>query len=465
MSRTMRTDRLLALCAMAFAPLLAPVPAAGQTGERPLQSPVSEYDSAGADVIDAEPSRNTRLPQQPRQDWRTAVTVRVLAARSVVRPGDQLPLAVVIEHEEGFHSWPNKPVVPPQFDAVIPIPTTIRVVRLPPGAEAGDVQWPPVEPVRVQYTEEPIDLLSYVGTSVAFIPLNLAADQPLGPAAVELRVQYQSCDDRICYPPVTEFLTIEFEVVAADAAVAVEMNEPELFAGFGIEGFRPEGGIGGSGGQYRIPAYINVFGWDFSFDPQGFAGIGLLLLLAALGGLILNVTPCVLPIIPIKILGLANAAGNPARMRVLGVAMSLGVVAFWLVIGLAIAFISGFDAISSLFQTGWFAPLVGAIVGLAGLAMLGLFTVRLPQAVYKIDPGQDSIPGSFGFGVMTAVLSTPCTAPFMAGASAWATLQPAPVTLSTFTAIGAGMELPYLILAFRPDLVSRIPRTGPACGS
>ncbi len=449
----------LAVCTTA---LTTTAPAWGQTGERPLQPPTSEIDSGGVDVVEAAPSRETRLPQQPRQEWQEAVTARALAARSVVRPGDQLPLAVVLDHDEGFHSWPNRPVLPPQFDAVIPIATTIQAVRLPPGAEIGGVQWPPMEPVRVQYTDEPVDLLSYVGTSVAFIPLNLAPDQPLGPTRVELRVQYQSCDDRICYPPQTVFLTIDFEVVAADAQVSVETNEPELFAGFGIEGFRPEGGIGAGGGRYTIPAYINVFGWNFSFDPSGFAGIGLLLLLAALGGLLLNVTPCVLPIIPIKILGLSKAAGDPARMRVLGVAMTLGVVSFWLAIGAAIAFIAGFTAISSLFQTGWFAPLVGGIVGVAGLGMLGLFSVRLPQAVYRIDPDQESIPGSFGFGVMTAVLSTPCTAPFMAGASAWATLQPAPLTLATFGAIGIGMAIPYLLLSFRPGLVSRVPRTGPA---
>jgi thiol:disulfide interchange protein DsbD len=400
--------------------------------------------------------------QEPVLDWESAVSVRAVAARSTVRPGDQVPLAVVIEHEEGFHTWPNSPIVPPQFDAFVPIPTTIEAVSLPPGARLGEVQWPPVEPVTVEYTDAPVDLLSYVGTSVAFLPLQLDPEQPIGQATVTLSVRFQSCDDRICYPPRTVELAIPLEVVAADLAAELVANEPELFAGFGIQGFRPDD-VGGTGrsATYTIPAYINVFGWNFSFEPTGPTGLGLLLLLAAIGGLLLNVTPCVLPIIPIKILGLSKAAGDPGRLKLLGIVMSLGVVSFWLVLGGAIAFISGFDAISSLFQTGWFSPLVGLIVGLAGLGMLGLFSVRLPQAVYRIDPSQDTIPGSFGFGVMTAVLATPCTAPFMAGASAWATLQPSPVTLGTFAAIGAGMALPYLLLTLHPGLVNRIPRTGP----
>jgi thiol:disulfide interchange protein len=96
------------------------------------------------------------------------------------------------------------------------------------------------------------------------------------------------------------------------------------------------------------------------------------------------------------------------------------------------------------------------------VGMLGLFTVQLPQAVYMINPNSQTVPGSFVFGIMTAVLSTPCTAPFMGSAAAWAATQPPAVTLATFGAIGFGMALPYFILAAFPKLVSRMPRTGPA---
>ena len=70
--------------------------------------------------------------------------------------------------------------------------------------------------------------------------------------------------------------------------------------------------------------------------------------------------------------------------------------------------------------------------------------------------------GSFLFGVMTAVLATPCTAPFMGAAAAWAVKQPGLTTLATFSAIGVGMSLPYLFLSAFPQLVERMPKTGPA---
>lgn len=142
--------------------------------------------------------------------------------------------------------------------------------------------------------------------------------------------------------------------------------------------------------------------------------------------------------------------------------MSLGVVAFWLGIGLAINQIAGFGAVNALFQRPWFSIVVGLVIGVMGLGMFGLFTAALPQWVYRINPKHDSMHGSFLFGVMTAVLSTPCTAPFMGSAAAWATQQDDRVrTLLTFGAIGVGMALPYLVLSARPKLVNKVPRTGP----
>ena len=94
--------------------------------------------------------------------------------------------------------------------------------------------------------------------------------------------------------------------------------------------------------------------------------------------------------------------------------------------------------------------------------MGGLFTIRLPNAVYKVNPKHDSALGSFLFGIMTAVLSTPCTAPFMGAAAAWAAKQEQWLTLTVFGAIGFGMAVPYLVLAAFPKLVEKMPRAGEA---
>jgi thiol:disulfide interchange protein DsbD len=94
--------------------------------------------------------------------------------------------------------------------------------------------------------------------------------------------------------------------------------------------------------------------------------------------------------------------------------------------------------------------------------MFDFFSMRLPNFIYMLNPGQDTLHGSFGLGILAAILSTPCTAPFMGAAAAWAAAQIPATTLFTFAAIGTGMALPYLVLSASPGLVQKMPRTGPA---
>jgi thiol:disulfide interchange protein DsbD len=183
---------------------------------------------------------------------------------------------------------------------------------------------------------------------------------------------------------------------------------------------------------------------------------------AALGGMLLNFTPCVLPLIPIKIISLSHVAQNRRQCFLLGLAMFLGVLVFWLILGMLIALVSGFSATNQLFQYPAFTIIVGIIIGVMASGMFGFFAMRLPNFIYMINPEQDTLHGSFGLGILAAILSTPCTAPFMGAAAAWAATQPASTTLATFAAIGIGMALPYLVLSASPALVEKMPKAGPA---
>jgi thiol:disulfide interchange protein DsbD len=141
--------------------------------------------------------------------------------------------------------------------------------------------------------------------------------------------------------------------------------------------------------------------------------------------------------------------------------MSLGVMGFWLVLGIAIATISGFSQVNQLFQYPLFTLGMGIVICLLAIGMCGLFSVRLPNSVYNVTPKHDTFTGSVLFGVMTAVLSTPCTGPFMGAAAAWSATQTAIVTVAVFAAIGVGMALPYLILSAFPGLARKMPSAGP----
>jgi thiol:disulfide interchange protein DsbD len=142
--------------------------------------------------------------------------------------------------------------------------------------------------------------------------------------------------------------------------------------------------------------------------------------------------------------------------------MMLGVLSLWLSLGIAIALVSGFTATNQLFQYPAFTIGLGLFIGIMAIGMGGLFSIRLPNAVYMFNPKHDSWYGSFMFGIMTAVLSTPCTAPFMGAAAAWAATQSPILTMTVFGSIGFGMAAPYLVLAAYPQLVDKMPKAGAA---
>jgi thiol:disulfide interchange protein DsbD len=170
----------------------------------------------------------------------------------------------------------------------------------------------------------------------------------------------------------------------------------------------------------------------------------------------------VLPLIPIKIISLSHVAQNRKQCFILGLAMFLGVLVFWLVIGVLVALVSDFSATNQLFQYPAFTILVGVIIGSMATGMFGFFSARLPNFIYLINPEQNTLHGSFGLGILAAILSTPCTAPFMGAAAAWASTQAPATTLAAFAAIGIGMALPYLVLSARPAWIKKMPTTGPA---
>lgn len=368
------------------------------------------------------------------------------------RPAGQNVLAVV------FDVIPNWHIASDAGQAVksgfSPFYTSVQVTSEDPRLRFGPAQFPKVHLLPVGGLPDPISVFD--GRVVVYLPATVSADAEVGGVDVKIKVEYQACDDKTCDFPQTVNLAAPLTLVGSAEAVEAQADAAGLFAGFDPAVFKAI-----TEAPAPVAAAETVDFFFFKVDPSGVLGFAALLALAAIGGALLNFTPCVLPVIPIKILGLAQTAGNRRRTLALGSTMAAGVVAFWVGLGVAIAGVSGFTASNQLFQYPWFSIGVGVIIAVMAVGMCGLFAVRLPNFVYSISPKHDSYPGSFGFGVMTAVLSTPCTAPLMGAAAAWAATQKPGVTLATFVAIGVGMALPYLILSANPRLVDALPRSGP----
>lgn len=383
------------------------------------------------------------------------VEVSVEVNRTGVRPGDQFVIAVIFNHADGWHIHTNDPKPPFSWQGFVAIPTEILVADSP-QFTIGATQWPKSHDVLLDLggTGRPEPYGVFEGQAIAYVPVTVKADA-VGPLSIALTIKYQACDDRVCVFPETVDHVVEQKMLGAGEA-SVATSAPELFQAFDVASFAAAAPVKPDARTIKF----TEFGLDWEFSTLGL-GLALLIFLSLLGGFVLNFTPCVLPVIPLKIMGLAQHAGNPRRALLMGGIMSLGVVAFWLTIGVLMVSLTQFKAINQLFQNAWFTIGVGVFIFIMAVGMFGLFTVRLPQFVYFLDPKSDTMSGGFLFGVMTAVLATPCTAPFMGTAAAWAVKQPPILTLAVFVSIGAGMAMPYLVLAAFPNLLAKVPRSGP----
>jgi len=210
------------------------------------------------------------------------------------------------------------------------------------------------------------------------------------------------------------------------------------------------------------PAHTGAPAAPVEFDIASFlAAIGL----AFLGGVVLNLMPCVFPVLSIKALSLLQHPDRSRSQRIAhGSAYTLGVVLSFVALAALLLALQatgreigwGFQ-----FQQPAFVLLLSGLLFAVGLNLLGVFEVG--QGLAGIG-GQlaekEGLAGSFFTGVLATVVATPCTAPFMASAVGYALTQPAAVVLAVFTSLGLGLAAPYLLLSTWPALQRRLPRPG-----
>jgi thiol:disulfide interchange protein len=192
--------------------------------------------------------------------------------------------------------------------------------------------------------------------------------------------------------------------------------------------------------------------------PVAAAGLPLLLLAALAGGLLLNVMPCVFPILSLKALSLARAGESEAQAHSEGLAYTAGVVVACAALGgLLLALRAGGEEVGWAFQLQ--EPGVVAALLLLAVAitanLLGLFEFAVPGFATAGSPQ-----GAFATGLLAAFVATPCTGPFMAAAMGAALLLPVVPALALFVALGIGIALPFLAIAFVPALRRRLPKPG-----
>ena len=190
--------------------------------------------------------------------------------------------------------------------------------------------------------------------------------------------------------------------------------------------------------------------------PMGF---GYAMVMAFLGGLIMNVMPCVLPVIAIKVLSFVQQAGeNRSRILALNVAYAIGVIVVFLGLGTLATFAR--IGLGELFQNDWFNVVMACIVFAMGLSLLGVFEIQLPGALGGGSNEQEGLPGAFFTGILATLLATPCIGPFVSGVLVWSVTQPTHVIYAVWGMLGLGMASPYLLIGAFPALLEKMPRPG-----
>jgi thiol:disulfide interchange protein DsbD len=203
--------------------------------------------------------------------------------------------------------------------------------------------------------------------------------------------------------------------------------------------------------------------------PAPVRGIFTFLLFGFIGGIILNLMPCVLPVISLKIFGFIQQAGQ-SRRKILrsGIAFTIGIFAWFIALALLLIALKGAgrDVTWGGFQftNAYFVLVLSVIVLVFALNLFGVFEISLSQSMTRSllsTTERKDLLGSFFQGVFATVLATPCTAPFLGTALGFAFTQSPVIILAMFIAIAAGMSAPYLLLSAQPAWLRFLPRPGP----
>lgn len=258
-------------------------------------------------------------------------------------------------------------------------------------------------------------------------------DAPYGVAG---SVRYQICFEDKCLNPVTANFALGNQQTAAIVEGARPMTES--FANVTAE----EKGLSFQGAT--VGSDMTMFG--------AFLG-------AFFAGFLMNVMPCVLPVLAIKILSLVQQAGEKrSRIIALNLAYTLGVMSVFMVFAV-ISWGLG-NSFSSIFQNETFMIVMACVVFLMGLSLFGVFELPVPGILPSATHHTEGLGGAFNTGVIATVLGTPCIGPFIAPVFTWTLSQPPAVVFSIFAMMGIGMASPFLLTGIFPAMVNWLPRPG-----
>jgi thiol:disulfide interchange protein len=401
-----------------------------------------------------------------------AATVTPLVGASGAARSGAIQLALQVELPEGLHANSNAPRDPMLIAMTLDVEAT-------PGVTVREIVWPPAIDLVQDGAAQPLAV--FERTFVIGVAVDVAADAPLGDLRLPLRLRYQACDEKICYFPRNVSTEWIVPVVAAGAAVTPEHADVMAGLAFGrgaapiAAAALPDGPTGSTtdsietvtaaldgfdlagsaAGQLGTDAFLEfIYNAENGIEAEGwFEGRGpiAIILLVLVGGLALNLTPCVLPMIPINlaIIGAGAQAGSRGRGFLLGAAYGAAMAVVYGLLGLIVILTaSTFGTINA---NPWFNVGIAALFVVLALAMFDVIVIdfsRLSNRFRVSESGRGTFLIAFGMGAVAALLAGACVAPVVIqvvlfSSNLYATGTA--VALALPFLLGVGMALPWPI--------------------
>jgi thiol:disulfide interchange protein len=408
-------------------------------------------DAAGLSADDSGPT-STKAPFQSNERPNLGkkpgpVVVEARLSPEQAGPGDEVLLEISLAMDEGWHTYSTT-----QDPAAAARPTEIRVGQISGLVPLDEALRPEraFEIKKTQVIDQTYEQEIYHDRITWTQRFRVIESASAGQYGLSGSIRYQACTEQRCLRPKTVKFALgaQAQPIGDQAVGPATLNDP-------VEKVAP-GNDGSPGSPAIAPAELQLD------DAVSGGTLPLFLVFAFLGGLILNIMPCVLPVLAIKVMSFVQQAGEDRRrILALNLAYTAGVVGVFLMLAtLAVTFKLAWGG---LFQSSEFNLVMACIVFAMGLSLLGVFELPVPGMVGSAagTNRQEGLSGAFLTGVFATLLATPCSGPFMGPALAWSVQQPPVVTFAIWGVMGLGMAFPYVLFGMIPSAVKLLPKPGP----
>jgi len=323
------------------------------------------------------------------------------------------------------------------------IPTEIEF-NPPEGVVIKGVVYPDAVEKKLSFSDSPLQL--FEGTVYIGAVIEVSEDFEPGVTVIRAVLTYQACDNEKCLLP--ETVKLRIPIAVSTRLEAIDAVNPEVFSqiDFSGAGLTTTRGDGGGSGLGRTIAARGMF---------------IAFLLVFIGGMALNLTPCVYPIIPITVSYFGGqASGSKANTIVLAILYLLGMAAMYSALGV-VAALTG-SILGSALQN----PLVTAFIALVMLAlaasMFGFYEIRVPARLSGVaGTAKQGHLGAFLMGLTVGIVAAPCIGPFVLGLLTFVGERGDPVLgFALFFTLSVGLGMPYVFLAVASGNISKLPRSG-----